>query len=203
MAGQATDEDLMLAFAKGDAGAFDVLYKRHKPWLHRVLLRSLKSDAMAQDVFQDAWLTVVRNAATYQVSAKFTTWLYQLAHSRMIDALRKGRHEVTESQLDPLQANAAFNGMDHGLDEPALLQDHAPDPSETAAWRQFGERLSIALDGLPMAQREAFVLWVESEMTVEQIGVATGAGTEAAKSRLRYARAKLKAQLSEFAETSR
>ncbi|MGL4575081.1 MAG: sigma-70 family RNA polymerase sigma factor [Burkholderiaceae bacterium] len=185
------DARLMARYAQGDAKSFDLLYARHRVWLYRVLLRNLRDEALAQDVFQDTWLTIVRTASTYTPSAKFSTWLYGLARQRLIDQLRK-------LQTQPETAFATFNDEDarEALEDIADVQ--APDPADRASWQQFGAALGAALADLPAEQREVFVLWVEADLTVEEIAQATQSSIEAAKSRLRYARAKLRAQLKAF-----
>ncbi|HEX6944875.1 MAG TPA: sigma factor, partial [Casimicrobiaceae bacterium] len=73
------DEDLMLAYAAGDAAAFDALYARHKGPLYRYLLRHLRERSLADELYQDVWMRVVNGRAGYAPTAKFTTWLYTLA----------------------------------------------------------------------------------------------------------------------------
>ncbi|MFM2399176.1 MAG: hypothetical protein RL341_1333 [Pseudomonadota bacterium] len=181
----------MQRYAAGDAKAFELLYARHRVWLYRVLLRNLRDEALAQDVFQDTWLTIVRTAGSYTPSAKFSTWLYGLARQRLIDQLRK-------LHAQPEISFAAFNDetAQQTLEDVADVQ--APDPADRASWQQFGAALGAALADLPAEQCEVFVLWVEADLTVEEIAQATQSSIEAAKSRLRYARAKLRVQLKAF-----
>ena len=194
----------MQQYAGGDAASFEVLYQRHRAWLYRVLLRSLRDETLAQDVFQDTWLTVIKTASKYEPRAKFTTWLYGLAHSRLIDLLRKektaGRSLHSVQSSNPGYSIDTFNIYEESADQSLTLDALAPDPAEAIAWKQFGRQLEQALNTLPFEQREAFSLWVETELTVEQIASATESTLEAAKSRLRYARAKLKAALSMHAD---
>ena len=189
----------MQQYAGGNAASFEVLYQRHRAWLYRVLLRSLRDETLAQDVFQDTWLTVIKTASKYEPRAKFTTWLYGLAHSRLIDLLRKektaGRSLHSVQSSNPDYSIDTFNIYEESADQSLTLDALAPDPAEAIAWKQFGRQLEQALNTLPFEQREAFSLWVETELTVEQIASATESTLEAAKSRLRYARAKLKAAL--------
>lgn len=189
----------MQQYAGGNAASFEVLYQRHRAWLYRVLLRSLRDETLAQDVFQDTWLTVIKTASKYEPRAKFTTWLYGLAHSRLIDLLRKektaGRSLHSVQSSNPDYSIDTFNKYEESADQSLTLDALAPDPAEAIAWKQFGQQLEQALNTLPFEQREAFSLWVETELTVEQIASATESTLEAAKSRLRYARAKLKAAL--------
>jgi RNA polymerase sigma-70 factor (ECF subfamily) len=187
----ADDAQLMQRYAAGDAKAFEALYARHKTWLYRVLLRNTRQEALAQDVFQDTWLTIVRTAHSYEPRAKFSTWLYGLARQRLIDQLRKTRAQ-------PEIADPTFNAAETDTFAEQAVDLNAPDPADQLAWQQFGSALSQALEQLPAQQREVFVLWVEAEMTVEEIADVTHVNIEAAKSRLRYARAKLRAQLRDF-----
>jgi RNA polymerase sigma-70 factor (ECF subfamily) len=172
--GEATDEALMLAYRGGDARAFETLYRRHRGALFRFILRSLKQRAPAEELFQEAWMRVVEARGRYEAQARFTTWLYTIAHNLLVDHWRKKGLSLV--QLD---------------DEPSVA---APDnPARQAEARESLERLLKAIDVLPAAQREAFLLHEEAGLSVAEIAAVTGAGEEAAKSRLRYAMAKLKA----------
>ncbi|MDE2046962.1 MAG: sigma-70 family RNA polymerase sigma factor [Betaproteobacteria bacterium] len=178
----------MLAYAAGDVSAFERLYTRHARAVHRFIARLLRSDAAADDLLQDTWFAVARNAATYQPSARFTTWLYTIARSRVIDHVRAQRPSVS-------------------LDEPAGAGDEAPtlgeqlaadardEPLRRLEGREDARTFLRALDALPDAQREAFLLQAEGDLSVEAIAQATGVGVETARSRLRYARARLRAHL--------
>jgi RNA polymerase sigma-70 factor (ECF subfamily) len=176
------DEELMLSYGGGDAGAFETLYRRHRGPLYRFLLRQLGDTATAEELFQDVWMRVIDFRGRYQARAKFSSWVYAIAHNRLMDFYRangKARfleQEQTEEALDALPAE----------DPPAdVLIDN----------KRAAERLLAALSELPEAQREAFLLQQEGDLSVEEIGAATGVSRETAKSRLRYALAKLRASL--------
>jgi RNA polymerase sigma-70 factor (ECF subfamily) len=171
---EAPDEQLMLAYRGGDAGAFEVLYSRHRARLFRFVLRSIKSRATAEELYQEVWMRVIEARATYKATARFTTWLYTIAHNRMVDHWRK--------------SGLALVALD-GEDVPA----NDPDPLQHAQGREALARFAAALEKLPPAQREAFLLHEEGGLTVAEIAAATGSNEEAAKSRLRYALAKLRA----------
>jgi RNA polymerase sigma-70 factor (ECF subfamily) len=168
------DEELMLAYGRGDAGAFETLYKRHRGALYRFVLRSIKERGTAEELFQEAWIRVIEARSRYAPQARFTTWLYTIAHNLLVDHWRK--KGLTLVQLDDDAGVAA-----------------ADNPARQAEARQALTRLASALEALPAAQREAFLLHEEGGLTVAEIAAVTGAGEEAAKSRLRYAMAKLKA----------
>ena len=171
----------MLLYRDGDAGAFDALYARHKGGVYRYLLRQCRDAAAAEELFQDVWMNLVRARSGYTVQAKFTTYLYHLAHNRLIDHYRKNGHAVMVS-LDEEEGEAALEVPD-GRERPA---DEALDSRRQVA------RLLELIAALPEVQREAFLLQQESGMSVEEIAQATGVNRETAKSRLRYAMAKLK-----------
>lgn len=175
------DEELMLAYARGDAAAFESLYGRHKGALFGFVVRSVKTRGEAEEIFQDVWMRAIEARARYQPTAKFTTWLYTIAHNRLIDHWRaKGLSVV------PLDT-----GDDDGpaIDPPA---GPASDPHEIAVAVQTRDRFAVALAALPLVQREAFLLHAEGGLTVPEIAQATGTNEEAAKSRLRYAMKKLR-----------
>jgi RNA polymerase sigma factor (sigma-70 family) len=175
----ASDEQLMLAYAGGDAAAFESLYARHKGPLFRFVLRSVKAHAQAEELFQEIWMRAIEARERYRPEAKFTTWLYTIAHNRLVDHWRaKG---LTLVSLDD--------------EEHEAVQPVAPPSAEPHAnleAMRTAERLAEALAALPLAQREAFLMHQEGEMSVAEIAAATGASEETAKSRLRYAMTKLK-----------
>jgi RNA polymerase sigma-70 factor (ECF subfamily) len=176
---EAGDEQRMLAYREGDAGAFDQLYQRHKGALFRFVLRSVRDRATAEELYQEIWMRAIEARARYEVQAKFTTWLYTIAHNRLVDHWRKrGLALVSLDQEEPGQA------------EPRAGADYEPHRMLEA--KQTLARFARAFEALPAAQREAFLLHEEAGMSVAEIAHATGAGEEAAKSRLRYALSKLK-----------
>lgn len=171
----------MLCYRDGDAGAFDALYARHKGGLYRYLLRQCREPAAAEELFQDVWMNLIRARAGYTVQAKFTTYLYRLAHNRLIDHYRKNSQAAISSFED-----ADGDALEDLADERAQPPDAAHDS------RQQALRLLELLAELPEAQREAFLLQQEGGMSVEEIAQATGVTRETAKSRLRYAMSKLR-----------
>jgi RNA polymerase sigma-70 factor (ECF subfamily) len=177
----AADEDLMLAYRGGNAAAFDELYRRHKAPLYRYLVRQCRDAAVAEELFQDIWSNLIRARASYTVTARFTTYLYRLAHNRLIDHYRRRAPAAIVS----------FDDEDAAPAEPPAPRHEQPDAVYDS--KQRAARLLALLAELPEAQREAFVLQHESGMSVEEIAEATGVSRETAKSRLRYAMTKLRA----------
>jgi RNA polymerase sigma factor (sigma-70 family) len=186
---EATDEDLMMAYARGDAAAFEHLYDRHEVPLYRFLLRSVAIAQVAEELLQEVWLSVVRNAAGYRPQALFRTWLYRIARTRLIDHWRARDPAVVLS----LEAPA---GNDLDGDGPTLAEtvadDEAQQPLHQVMARAQAQALVAAVQRLPPAQREVLLLHAEGELTLAQIAEVTGTGFETAKSRLRYALDKLR-----------
>jgi RNA polymerase sigma-70 factor (ECF subfamily) len=182
MTGEPTDEDLMLAYARGDVRAFETLYGRHRAALYRFVQRGLAQRALADECFQDIWSRVVTARERYRPDAKFSTWLYQIAHNLLVDQYRRARPEV------PIAENEEGEPQEF------------PDPDAREPERELGEfeerrRVQMALAELPEEQRVALQLRLEQELPLEEIARITGVGRETVKSRLRYALDKLKSRL--------
>jgi RNA polymerase sigma-70 factor (ECF subfamily) len=155
------DEQLMLSYAGGDAGAFEALYGRHKGALFRYVLRSVKARGEAEELFQEIWMRVIESRVRYRAEAKFTTWLYTIAHNRLVDHWRaKGL------------ALVSLDDEDASTPEPVAAPD--AEPHRNAEARETLDRLAAAIAALPLAQREAFLLHSESGLTVAEIAAATG-----------------------------
>jgi RNA polymerase sigma-70 factor (ECF subfamily) len=177
-----SDETLMQSYCAGDARAFETLYNRHKGPLYRYFLRQCRIAAVAEELFQDVWLNLIRARARYVASAKFTTYLYHLAHNRLIDHYRRQAHGLPVSYDDDPEDPPAAR-----VAAPRVQQPDA----KLALSRQI-ERLAATLGQLPEAQREVFLLREEGGLSLEEIALTTGVNIEAAKSRLRYALTKLR-----------
>lgn len=168
----------MAAYRDGNAAAFDTLYARHRGPLFRYVLRGVKLRAVAEELYQEIWIRVIEARRRYSPTARFTTWLYTIAHNRLVDHWRRKELTVVSAE-DEMRQEA--------------MQDGAADPARHAEGREALGRFAKALEALPHAQREAFLLHEEAGMTALEIAAATGSEAEAVKSRLRYAVAKLKA----------
>ncbi|MGQ0429512.1 MAG: sigma-70 family RNA polymerase sigma factor, partial [Gammaproteobacteria bacterium] len=157
------------------------LYANHRAALWRFIRRTVGDDAATDDVFQECWSRVIANRASYRPEARFATWLYRIARNCCMDFWRRsGRRGAREVADDEAIAAA---------------DDPAPGPLQSALAQESGARLAAALAALPEEQKGAFLMYVEGGLSVAEIGEATGVNTETAKSRLRYAVAKLKDML--------
>lgn len=175
------DSALMLRYASdGDVAAFEMLYRRHNDALYRYLLRLANNRDTAADLFQEVWARIIKARRRYRASAKFSTYLYRVAHNTFIDHLRRNKRYGKGPDDDPDRRPCGGAGPDT-LTERALAR----------------ERLLAALAELPFEQRDAFLLHEEGGLGLDDIAAVTGVPRETAKSRLRYAVAKLRAALEE------
>jgi len=184
---RASDEELVRRFGAGDAAAFAELYGRYEMRVFRYLQRSVRTRALAQDLFQETWFAVAQDAPRYQPTAPFAAWLFTIARHRLIDCLRGSSRK--QLSLDEL-------GEDCG--ERVLAEEAGSNAPYAAA--VAGEELTAlvaALEQLPEEQRDAFLLQQEGGLAVEDIAALSGCSFETAKSRLRYARGKLRELLQE------
>ena len=188
---QESDENLMMRFGRGEAAAFEFLYRRHELRVFRYLHRSVKNEASANDLMQEVWFAVVRGAANYQPTAKFTTWLFTIAHNRMVDMIR------INHRLQSLDAGENSDAEGSSLLD--RLVDRKLEPFAQVQSQDEAAAILNAVSQLPAEQRSAFLLQAEGDLSVEEIADATGSNFETVKSRLRYARAKLRQLLWEYA----
>lgn len=174
------DSALMLRYKDGDTAAFEVLYRRHNDALYRYLLRMCRNRAAAEDVFQDVWGKIIKARSNYRPTAKFTTFMYRVAHNCFIDHIRRNKRHANNTAL-----------------EPELYADPTESPETITERHLAKERLALALQDLPDEQRDAFLLHEEAGLSIDQIASVTGSNRETAKSRLRYAVNKLRTAIEE------
>jgi RNA polymerase sigma-70 factor, ECF subfamily len=184
-----TDEELMLAAFNSNESAFNILYTRFNSRLYRYLLYRLCGDPThVDDIFMDVWERILKAhkkilEAYHRAPAefKFTCYLFRVAHNRVIDEGRKPKPPTVP--YDPYEE-----------DPPQPKGSPDPEPAGLERFVESEQMKNAALEALgqlPLEQREAFLLYMTG-MTVPEIAEITGANEEAIKSRIRYARNKLK-----------
>jgi RNA polymerase sigma-70 factor (ECF subfamily) len=176
------DGELMLRYARGDLRAFEVLYQRHRGGLYRYLSRHTRNPEAANDLFQEVWSKVIASRDRYEPRAKFQTLLYRIAHNCFVDYCRRAS----------VRAEADVNGDGQEDWQSALPAPDDQQPDARAEQAQAAARYRAALAQLPAEQRDVFLLYEESGLSLEEIADITAVGPETAKSRLRYAVAKLR-----------
>jgi len=193
-----SDEALMTRYARGDVAAFERLYGRHEGPVYRFLLRSVGIPALADELLQEVWMSVIRGSAAYEPRALFTTWLYRIARTRLIDHWR-ARDPALLVSLDAA-ADGAGDDATAASAVDRLAADTSYEPETRALDRAQARAFTLAVEALPVAQREAFLLHAQAGLSLAQIAGITGAGVETIKSRLRYAGDKLRLAMQNWRE---
>jgi RNA polymerase sigma-70 factor (ECF subfamily) len=176
-----SDEALMLAYADGDADAFDALYERHKGPAYRYFSRQLP-EAEANDCFQQLWEKLIGNRDRYRPESAFRRYLFTIAHNVLMDHFRKLGRIGPESDTEPDELSRGDAGPETAYERSELI-----------------DRLHRLIRSLPNNQREAWLLRQETSFSTAEIARVTGTSEEGVKSRLRYAREKLKQGMSRYA----
>jgi len=169
-----SDERLIQAYAAGDAKAFARLYDRHKQGLYHFLYRQLSRRELCEEISQETWMAVIRQANSYQNTAKFRTWLFRIAHNKVVDYWRRQQHRSKVKVVDELDQLAAVSD---DLDESIRLQE-----------------LAQQLESLSAEQLATVLLKVQG-FSYAEIAEITQAKKETVKSRLRYANKHLRASM--------
>ena len=177
-----TDPDaaLMLRVRSGDAHAFELLVRKHRPPILRYAFRMIHDRTAAEDVTQEVFLRVYRHRGSYEVTAKFTTWLYRIAGNLALNWMRD--HARSRSH-EPLE-NARFIDCTVRIDE----------------WLVFRSKLDellAAVEQLPDRQRRIVRLHKFDDLGCEEIAEQLGCSQQAIRSTLCRAYSKLRAQLAD------
>lgn len=172
-----TDDQLVAEFAKGVNPAFDELLDRHKQRVHSYILRIVKDEDLADDVFQETFLKVITTVkqGRYTADGKFASWILRIAHNAVIDHFRREKVEALvstdEDEYDIL------NRRD-------LCDDNIEDELCDLAIRSDIRHLVKAL---PREQRQVLVMRYYSSMSFKEIAERTGVSINTALGRMRYA----------------
>jgi RNA polymerase sigma-70 factor (ECF subfamily) len=182
----ASDEELLQRYRGGDGDAFRVLYGRHREHLYRFVLRLTGNCAEGEEVFQETWMAVIYGRERFRADARFATYLFSIARRRAADRWRKRGTVIFE----PLPE----------IEQPVLDSQLIAlyGPLDRAHNAELGTALSDAIDRLPPAQREAFLMQAEGDLSLGEIAQATQTNPETVKSRLRYATRRLRKCLAEW-----
>jgi RNA polymerase sigma-70 factor (ECF subfamily) len=177
------DAELLRAYSAGDPLAFGRLYDRYDPACFRFIRRLLGAAhaSAAEDLHQETWISVSKNAGQFdRRKASFAAWLYTIARRKVFDHFRRQKIAVLSAGFE---------------DAAALVADPGRTPLEQVQSREQAEEIVAAVEALPLEQRGVFVMFADGGLSLEEIAEATGVAVETAKSRLRYARTKLRQSL--------
>jgi RNA polymerase sigma-70 factor (ECF subfamily) len=168
------DDELIASLAGGDDMALRQLFDRHAPWLAARLRKALPPDDV-EDVLQETFLAVWKNAGTYQPRGTPVAWLWAIARNQAALLLRK-RGPATQALLDE--------------------GDPVSDPAEAAATRTDLDVATAAALGPPgCPEREVWRLMYEEDRPVAEVAELMGVPEGTVKSRAHRARRLLRAAL--------
>ena len=188
------DAELMLRVKRGDMAAFESLVDKYKQPVINLVYRTLHDFAEAEDLAQNVFVQVFKSAHRYEVSAKFSTWLFTIARNLCLNELRRrSRHPANSLDAHP-----------PGEEENPSRQIEdvrAPSAPETLLQGELEEKIQLALDALPENQRIALLLCRQDELSYEEIGSILGCSLSATKSLIHRARETLKQKLKPYLRT--
>ena len=170
-----------------DKSALDDLVQVHGAKLYGVALQFMRNDSDAQEVMQDALVSIWNKIDSFEGRSAFTSWLYRVTANTALMALRKRKRREYDVSLDDAGTDAP--GAVRGLSAPTELPDRA------LLHGELGERVRALIDGLPEAYRFVVLLRDVEELSLEEIAQTTGLSQSAIKSRLHRGRLMLREAL--------
>ncbi len=171
------DEQLVKAYAQGNNEAFDALLQRHQERIYNYILRIIKNEDVANDIFQDTFVKAITNIrkGRYTDNGKFPAWISRIAHNLIIDYFRQEKSENLQScDLDDMDL----------LNRKELCEATVEDILVT---EQIHDDVRMLIDELPEAQREVLMMRYYRNMSFKEIAEATGVSINTALGRMRYA----------------
>lgn len=170
---------------RGDMDSLGILFERHKQAVFGYLYRLLREETLAEDVLVSTFLRVYDSRRSYHIGAKFTTWLYTIAHHLAVDHLKhSAQREIHLSQLP---------------DPPC--RDHLNVSADALERQQLAEVVQQAIARLSPDQRAVVLLREYQELSYREIAEVTGASEQAVRVRAHRARQALREMLAYFMET--
>jgi len=174
-----TEAVLLQHVAGGDRDAFAELYRRLQRPLFGYLMKLVRDREMVEDVLNETLMEVWRQAARFEGRSSVNTWVFSIAHHRAVSRLRKRR----ETSLDEEQA--------------AAIEDEGPTPDVKAESSDMSRLLARLMEKLSFEHREILHLAYYQEFSVQEIADALDLPPNTVKTRMFYARQRLKVLLQE------
>ena len=188
------DADLMLRVKQGDTAAFSALVDKYKQPVMNLVYRMLRDVTEAEDVAQNVFVQVYRSAHRYQVSSKFSTWLFTIARNLSLNEIRRRTRHPADSMdaSSPEQEDQPWH----------QYQDvKAVGPPDKLLQRELEQKINDALADLPDNQRIALLLCRQDELSYEEMANVLGCSLSAVKSLIHRGRETLKQKLKPYLQT--
>lgn len=179
------DEDLMLQCRKGDMSAFELLVRRHQDALVNYISFTINDYHRAEDIAQETFLRVFKNASRYESKSTFKSWLYTIATNLSKNELRNRGRRKTYFFEDLVDENEDVDHSEYMIDtrfQPDILYEK----------KEQQQLIKKALNRLPDNQRLALTLVTYQELTYEEISEILQCSIGAVKSLIHRARQNMK-----------
>jgi RNA polymerase sigma-70 factor (ECF subfamily) len=188
------DAALMMRVKEGDREAFEALVEKYKQPVMNLIYRTLGDATEAEDLAQHVFVQVYKSAHRYQVSAKFSTWIFTIARNLSLNEIRRRSRHPADSLDAPMGEGEEQSHYQH-------VDSKTFSPTETAMQGELEEKIEAALANLPEKQRTALLLCREEELSYEEMAKVLNCSLSATKSLIHRAREALKQQLKPYLRT--
>ncbi len=180
-----SDGALLRKFSAGQTDAMERLVHKHGSSVYAFVRRFLGNEPVADDVYQEVWLKVIRYADRFEGRSRFTTWLFQITRNVCMDHRRSTHRRKQGVSLDR-DGGQSPDGAE-GVPLRDQVADRGPSTDERVAGDEERSAIESAIAQLPEEQREVLLLREKTELTFEEIAEMSGLSPNTVKSRMRYA----------------
>jgi RNA polymerase sigma-70 factor, ECF subfamily len=181
-----SDEDLVGRMAAGEEGAFDIVFERYHKQIYNFIRKQVTDRESIEDLVQEVFLRVYKSAKNFDVTKKFSSWIYKIALNEV------KRHWKRTSTRQTFSLNAPLGDEDGDSERADFIEDERAAPQETTETALFSRNLRELIDQLPEKQKTVVLLKVYQELTFEEIAEICGCPLSTVLSRMRYAVNKLR-----------
>jgi len=192
------DAQLVRRVQKGDLRAFEELVERYKQPLANFIYRIVGDATEAEDLAQQAFVQMYGAIRQFEPRARFSTWLFVIARNLCLNELRRRQRHPAES-LEPLmhgEEGDQDRTVARGVEDRQMRR-----PDERVLSGELWEKAQQAINQLPENQRTALMLWIETDLSYEQIAEVLQCSLSAVKSLIHRARETLRQRLKPYLQS--
>ncbi|MBL4658409.1 MAG: sigma-70 family RNA polymerase sigma factor [Flavobacteriales bacterium] len=185
-----SDQELIGKYIKGHEGSLEVLINRHKAKIFTHIVLIVKNKALAEDIFQDAFIKVIKTlrAGRYKEEGKFLPWVMRIAHNLAVDHFRKANRMPTTSGTEDFDIFDVIKDTDESIEDVVVKDEIHTD-------------LRALVEELPDKQKEVLIMRHYCDMSFKDIAEETNVSINTALGRMRYALINLRALIEEHEVT--
>jgi len=168
-----SDEVLVQLIAGGDKDAMRVLFARHNVRVFRFLTRIVGNDATAEDLLNEVFVEVWRNAGRFEARSRASTWILAIARFKALASMRRRQHDELDDEASE------------------MIEDTADDPEVSVQKTERSALLQQCLQQLSVAHRQVVDLVYYHEQSIEEVAEIIGVPASTVKTRVFYARKRI------------